>query len=81
MPRKVLPENGESCLRSDGEKESTVTNYVDGASVCKYAPRRNPIENSNEKTRVVEKAVLRGRFCRDQIEVHTQLLGVINSNG
>lgn len=31
-------------------------------------------------TRVVEKAVLRGRFCRDQLEVHTQLLGVTNSN-
>ena len=80
MPRKVLAENGESCLRSDGEKESTVSNCVDRDNVCKYAPRRNRIESNNKKTRVVEKAVLRGRFCRDQIEVHTQLLGVTNSN-
>jgi hypothetical protein len=60
MPRKVLPEKDESCLRSDGEKESTVSNCVNRASVCKYAARRNPIENNNEKTRVVARG-----FCED----------------
>ena len=61
--QEVLPDTGESCLRSAWENEF---NCVDRENVCKYAPRRKPIENNNEKDKIGWK----GSFCEvDSAEI------------